>query len=157
MSILRFKCQQPELSESLKYFANLHKYDDKETLQVYFTEWLEQNKSYVDKERDYLYNHDYETNIEDKLYKSIKYYYIKKYLINEQKSPKRERSYIPIPKELIAEIQKDIESALNENPRFKPSHRFVEFKQNKTFDEDRLKKAYKNQYYQIKTKNKVYI
>ena len=52
----------------------------------------------------------------------------------------------------MEQIQHDIEMAFNENPRFKPSQRFLEFKQNKQFDEDKLKKAYKNQYYQIKTK-----
>jgi hypothetical protein len=152
MSILRFKCQQNELSESLKYFANLHKYDDKETLKLYFTEWLEKNKSYIDNERDYLNTHHYETNIEAKLYKSIKYYYIKKYLKSESPKEKKERSYVVIPKELMEQIQHDIETAFNENPRFKPSQRFLEFKQNKVFDEHKLKKAYKNQYYQIKTK-----
>lgn len=152
MSILRFKCQQNELLESLKYFSELHKYADKETLKIYFTEWLEKNKSFIDIERDYLNTHQYESNIEVKLYKSIKYYYIKKYLKSEQTKEKKERSYVVIPKELMEEIQNDIETAFNENPRFKPSHRFLEFKQNKPFDENKLKKAYKNQYYQIKTK-----
>jgi len=152
MSVLRFKFQQEELCESLKYFANLHKYDDKETLIIYFTEWLEKNKTFIEKEREYLDEQQYKTNIEDKLYKSIKYYYIKKYLKSEEKKEKKERTYTSIPKELMEQIQEDIECALNENPRFKPSHRFVEFKQNKNFDEIKLKKAYKNQYYQIKTK-----
>jgi hypothetical protein len=152
MSILRFKFQQNELYESLKYFADLHKYDDTKTLKLYFTEWLEKNKQLVDYERDFLKTHHYETNIEDKLYKSIKYYYIKKLLKENEPPKKTQRSYVTIPKELMAEIQKDIESALNENPRFKPAHRFQEFKQHKMFDEKKLKKAYKNQYYQIKTK-----
>lgn len=152
MSILRFKCQEPKLAESLKYFANLHKYDDKVTLNIYFKEWLEQNKEYIDKERLYLEQHQYEDNIEEKLYKSIKYYYIKKYSSPNETPKKKERSYVPIPKELMIEIQQDIHKALNENPRFKPSHRFNEFKVGKSFDETRLKKAYKNQYYQIKTK-----
>ena len=152
MSILRFKCQQKELSESLKYFSNLHKYDDKETLKIYFTEWLETNKIFIDIEREYLNTHQYETNIEEKLYKSIKYYYIKKYCKTEEKKQKKERSYVAVPKEIIEEIQRDIQNALTENPRFKPSHRFIEFKEKKEFDEKKLKKAYKNQYYQIKSK-----
>ena len=152
MSILRFKFQQNELYESLKYFADLHKYDETKTLKLYFTEWLEKNKQLVDYERDFLKTHHYETNIEYKLYKSLKYYYIKK-LLKEKEPPKKiQRSYVSIPKELMAEIQNDIEIALNENPRFKPSQRFQVFKQQKEFDEKKLKKAYKNQYYQIKTK-----
>lgn len=156
MSILRFKCQQKELSDSLIYFANVHKFDDKETLKLYFSEWVEKNKASIDKEAAYLKEHHYETNIEEKLYRSIKYYYIKKYLNQETKREKKERSYLPISKELIAEIQKDIHEAMHENPRFKPSHRFIEFASKHPLD-PRLKKAYKNQYYQIKTKNKIYI
>ena len=154
MSVLRFKFQQSELCESLKYFANLHKYDDKETLKLYFTEWLEKNKVLIEKEENYLKEQQYKTNIEDKLFKSIKYYYIKKYLNKEEnKKENKERSYNVIPKEILEQIQEDIQQALHINPRFKPSQRFILFKQNKNYDENKLKKAYKNQYYQIKTKN----
>ena len=53
----------------------------------------------------------------------------------------------------MEQIQQDIQEALQINPRFKPSHRFIAFKENKNYDEMKLKKAYKNQYYQIKSKN----
>ena len=153
MSILRFKFKQQELCDSLKYFSNIHKFDDKETLKLYFTEWLEQNKSLVEKEKKYLDDQQYKTNIEEKLFKSIKYYYIKKYLKQEEnvKSTK-ERTYNVVPKEIMEQIQEDIQEALQINPRFKPAHRFIEFKENKNYDEMKLKKAYKNQYYQIKSK-----
>lgn len=152
MSILRFKCQETQLLESLKYFSQFHRHDDNKTLDIYFKEWLDTNKALVDKERQYLETHQYPSNIEDKLYKSIKYYYIKKYSTEVDRPKVTKRSYEHVPKELMEQIRQDIHAHWNENPRFKPSHSFEAFKRNHSFDENKLKKAYKNQYYQIKTK-----
>jgi len=105
----------------------------------------------VNAEREYLNKHGYEEDIESKLYKSIKYYYIKKYSTDSPKPLPVVRSYVPLPKEIMDQIKTDINEAFADNPRFKPSVRFECFKKDVEFDGDKLKKAYKNQYYQIKS------
>jgi len=149
MSVLRFKCQQDELSNSLQNFSVLHKFDNNHTLKLHFKDWLIHNKRLIDIEREYLQRYHYATDIETKLYKSIKYYYIKK--DREVKiKPQIERNYTIIPKDLMFQIKEDIHNQFKLNIKFKPSHTFETFKQDKDYDEIKLKKAYKNQYYQLK-------
>ena len=80
MSIHRFKYNSLDLYEEIKYFSeSSHKSDKKEHLIESFNEWKTKNNKLIEKEKSYLLENKYDKDIEDKIFKSIKYYYIKKY------------------------------------------------------------------------------
>jgi len=157
MAIHRFKCSK-ELNEAIIQFSDKHKFDDGELLEVQFSKWLESPviQSIVENEKCYLLRHQYETDIEVKIFKSIKYYYIKKFLKPEEKKEKRPRQHIVLPTELKEAIQTDLKKHFQESPLFKPSDTFASFDASDyDFPEAVIKKCYKNQYYQMKHKKYV--
>jgi hypothetical protein len=89
-----------------------------------------------------------------KIFKSIKYYYIKKFLEDEpakEKKEKKKPTYFP--KEFLAKINADIEHNFQTNRSFKPADTYKLFLENHDLpDSGSVKKCYKNIYYQIKNK-----
>lgn len=161
MAIHRFKCSK-ELNEAIVQFSEIHKFDDGKLLETQFEKWIESPsiKEIVDNENNYLIRHNYETNINVKIFKSIKYYYIKKFLKTEEKkeleSVKKTRKHISLPSEIKMAIQEDLKRHFLECPLFKPSDTFATFDISEyTFPEEVIKKCYKNQYYQMKHKKYV--
>lgn len=154
MAIHRFKCST-DMNQEIIRFAELHKYDDNDLLDIQFQTWLQSPtiQTIVENEKNYLSRHHYETNIEVKIFKSIKYYYIKKFLKPEETTEKKPRNHQFLPKELKAAIQADLEKWFTETPLFKPSDSFAVFdRSGYDFPESTIKKCYKNQYYQLKHK-----
>lgn len=143
------------MNQVIIQFAEKHKFDDNDLLDTQFQEWLNSPTihSIVENEKNYLSRHHYETDIEVKIFKSIKYYYIKKMLKPEEKPEKKPRKHNLLPKELKAAIQADLEKRFVETPLFKPSDSFALFDMS-VYDlpEAIVKKCYKNQYYQMKHK-----
>jgi hypothetical protein len=135
-------------------FSDIHKFDDKDTLIQKFSEWLETSemKTLIEKESNFLQRFDYDTPIDVKIFKSIKYYYIKKFLKPESKKETPERIVQRLPKELKESIQKDLMEHFQKNPGFRPAITFKEFEYDKNISEATVKKCYNNQYYQIKHK-----
>ena len=159
MAIHRFKCSK-ELNEAIIQFSDKHKFDEGELLEVQFAKWMESPfiQAIVENEKNYLLRHHYETNIEVKIFKSIKYYYIKKFLKPDEKETKGEkpRQHILLPTELKEAIQADLKKHFLESPLFKPSDTFASFDvSGYSFPEGVIKKCYKNQYYQMKHKKYV--
>jgi len=158
MAIHRFKCSK-ELNEAIIQFSDKHKFDESELLETQFAIWLESPaiQAIVENEKNYLLRHQYETDIEVKIFKSIKYYYIKKFLKPEEKEKeKKPRQHILLPTELKEAIQADLNKHFLESPLFKPSDTFVSFDiSGYDFPEEIIKKCYKNQYYQMKHKKYV--
>ncbi len=154
MAIHRFKCS-PELNQLIIQFAEKHKFDDSELLDLQFQEWRNSPavQSVVDNEKNFLVRHHYETDIDVKIFKSIKYYYIKKFLKPEEKTEKKTRKHQLLPKDLKEKIQQDLEKRFVETPLFKPSVAFEEFDlSGYEIPRETIKKCYKNQYYQLKHK-----
>jgi hypothetical protein len=157
MAIHRFKCSK-ELNEAIIQFSDKHKFDDGDLLEVQFAQWLESPsiKAIVETEKSYLLRHQYETDIEVKIFKSIKYYYIKKFLKPEEKKEKKPRQHLLLPNELKEAIQADLTKHFQDSPHFKPSDTFTSFDISAyNFPEAVIKKCYKNQYYQMKHKKYV--
>jgi len=165
MAIHRFKCSK-ELNAAIIQFSDKHKFDDGELLEVQFAKWLESPsiQTIVENEKSFLLRHHYETDIEVKIFKSIKYYYIKKFLKPEEKTTtlteteKRHRPHVLLPTELKEAIQADLKKHFLETPHFKPSDTFATFtfdSSDYSFPEEVVKKCYKNQYYQMKHKKYV--
>ena len=78
MKIHRFKCSS-ELNQEIMNFSEIHKFDIDETLLEQFEGWLEVHKDLITREAEFLKRHEYDDPIETKIFKSIKYYYIKKF------------------------------------------------------------------------------
>jgi hypothetical protein len=159
MAIHRFKCSK-ELNEAIIQFSDKHKFDDGELLEVQFAQWMETLaiKAIVENEKNYLARHNYETDIDVKIFKSIKYYYIKKFLKPEEKleTEKKQRQHVLLPTELKEAIQADLKKHFLESPLFKPSDTFASFDISAyDFPAAVIKKCYKNQYYQMKHKKYV--
>lgn len=157
MAIHRFKCSSG-LNQAIINFSEKHKFDDGDNLEVQFKEWMNTLaiSEIVDNEKAFLLRHHYETDIEVKIFKSIKYYYIKKFLKPEEEKEKKPRKHKSVPPELKLAIQADLEKRFLESPTFKPSEAFATFDgSNYDVPQDTVKKCYKNQYYQMKHKKYV--
>lgn len=152
MSVHRFKCNSIELAESIKYFSEIHKSDNKEHLNYYFEKWKNDNKDLIQNEKEYLHRNNYENDIEDKIFKSIKYYYIKKFNNPTYKPKQKKKPEFRTPKPIIQEIKNHLNVSYNENPQFKPSDSYKNFETKYNYNSENIKKAYKNQYYQFKVR-----
>ena len=164
IKIHRFKCSE-ELNQEIMNFSEIHKFDTDETLLEQFTGWIDTTRiqELVQIEEIYLSRHDYEVPIKTKIFKSIKYYYIKKYLNDNDKSNVNVRTNkvkVKVDPEIMLLIKEDLQLHFETNPNFKPSETYEKFKTLKIDKEDKIdeapliKKSYKNQYYQMKHKNK---
>jgi len=159
MAIHRFKCSD-ELNKEIMEFSDMHKFDSKENLIEQFDSWIKENLivQLIQKEEDFLKTNSYDGDIHMKIFKSIKYYYIKKFLDknesgNETKQNKKKRNPSYFPKEFLAKINADIDHNFQTNRSFKPADTYKNFlKDNDLQDSDSVKKCYKNIYYQIKNK-----
>jgi hypothetical protein len=137
-------------------FSNIHKFDIDTTLLDSFNDWIETKhiKELIDTEEAFLLRNGYELSIRKKVFKSIKYYYIKlfnKQIIENEKIEERKKT-VKQPIDLMDEIKADLKLNFEKNPKFKPSETYKLFKKN---DDPFIKKSYKNQYYQMK--NKMYM
>lgn len=161
MAIHRFKCS-PELNDEIIKFSQIHLHDQTETLKEQFDSWMKREDitQLVDNENNFLKRHNYDTSsIDVKIFKSIKYYYIKKFL-NEDETKQtsndgevKKRLIKRLPVELKQLIQEDLEKHFKATPMFKPADTYLLFKHNYTdISEEVIKKCYKNQYYQMKHK-----
>jgi hypothetical protein len=153
MKIFRFKFST-ELNNEIMNFSDIHKFDTDDNLVDTFNEWIEKPhiKELMDKEEVFLVRNEYEMSIEKKVFKSIKYYYIKKFIKNVAVGITERKETVKLSIEIMNEIKEDLKLQFEKNPNFKPSETYKQFKKN---DDPYIKKSYKNQYYQMK--NKMYM
>lgn len=159
MSIHRFKCSK-ELNDEIIQFAQVHKFDTNETLKEQWETWMktETISNIIENERSYLNRYHYGSNIDVKIFKSIKYYYIKKFLKTEEKKEPAARIVTRLPVNLKEMVQADIQRNFEEDETFKPADTYEVFRDTLTpemiqnISEAAIKKCYKNQYYQLKHK-----
>ena len=155
MAIHRFKCS-PLLNLHIQAFSQIHQYDDPEQLLSQFEEWFQKEpiKSLAAQEQIYLSRHNYDLPIDVKIFKSIKYYYIKK---ENEKSQTSTVDADPVqkvrlPKEVLSRMTEILSEAFTKDPTFKPSKLFVSSDYPEDIPLHALKKAFNNQYYQMKHK-----
>ena len=154
MAIHRFKCSN-ELNKEIMHFSDIHKFDSKENLIEQFESWTKEMliSKLIKKEEEYLQTNSYDGDIHMKIFKSIKYYYIKKFIEPEEKEKKEKKKPTYFPKEFLKKIYTDIENNFETNRYFKPADSYVIFLENNDLkDSLSIKKCYKNIYYQIKNK-----
>ena len=162
-----------ELNQELSRFAKNHQYDHRKDFKNAWNQWREENDELFQIEIKKHEELGYQGEIEDKIFKSARYYFRKKLIATEKKAPaipekekKTTNSYINVNKELL-EI---MDEYLKKNIQLKPAKSFTNFcdenqetiekeieflynvKNIKTHDEikGKIKKTYKNRYYKIR-------
>jgi hypothetical protein len=155
MAIHRFKCSK-ELNDKIIQFSETHKFDTNDTLKEQVESWMKTDEmiDIIENEKTYLQRYDYSLNIDVKIFKSIKYYYIKKFLKSQEKKEYIPRIVTRLPIDIKHAIQADIIKNFEIDISFKPSETFETFKGSLNIieNESAIKKCYKNQYYQVKHK-----
>ena len=180
--IYRFKVQNMILFEEMKEFANTHKFESKDVLKESFESWYisDEINNLIEEEETYLTRHCYDfkhNNMKTKIFKSIKYYFIKNMLSsmrfgddnNVEKDKKRTKHVLKFSHKFIEQVKNYIKSSM-ENSNFTPKSSYCNFiesceniideeKKNllETFDaeniannfENKMKKMFKNQYYSM--------
>ena len=160
--IYRFKFSQ-EFTDLLFQFSKVHQYDDRKVFKEEWETWVEENRDEYDMEIRRLTELGYEGDIEDKMFKSARYYYRKKLLVRPE--VKNRRQYITVNKSFIKMMDKHITNQIAINTKSKPSSSFDlfcrEYKQeiinelvnimNHNISSDeierKVKKTYKNRYF----------
>ena len=162
INIYRYKFTD-EFTSELFRFSKVHQYDHRKDFKEAWNSWLEENDCIVTVEKRRLTNLGYDGNIDDKMFKSARYYFRKKG--TEKKAPMERRVYIGVQKDLLDAMDNHIKSAINSKD-FKPSEGFDDFCkknidllkrevnvlcQNGVADSNeikkKIKKTYKNRYF----------
>ena len=165
--IFRFKFSN-DILEHMMEFARIHKFDERNDFKDAWKSWTEQNDELIKAETSRLIDLGFEGDIDDKMYKSVRYYYRKK--SNTKTEPKQRRKYMSIGKDVLSVIDRHIMNGIENNEDFKPSSGFEDFIEScsdiinpsvdklqesgmeKQHIDDKFKKTYKNRYYIIKNK-----
>ena len=108
----------------LSRFAKVHQYDHRTYFKEAWKIWLEENKIIVNEETRRLANLGYHGDIEDKMFKSARYYFRKKG--TEKKAPNERRPYFGARKELLEAM----DSHIARRTFNKPSDSFEDFCKN---------------------------
>jgi hypothetical protein len=160
-TIYRFKFTEDFMTELYK-FAKIHQYDHRKDFKEAWTKWTDENYEIITNETERLLALGYkdEANIDDKMFKSARYYFRKKSPLKPE--PKQRRQYISVDPELLAAIDEHIIV----NNECKPEAAFVLFcKDNEQIlrqsigqicsqgindaqlIQQKIKKTYKNRYF----------
>ena len=166
MPIYNFKLSKG-IKKELNKFAEENKHLEKYIFDYKWNRWLRNNKIMLDNENEMLKSKGYDKNLYDKLYFSVRYYYVKKAKEKEMEKEngkvKVKLKYVPMTLELRDLIEKHLREHINVQPKLS----FETFLQNETkknkynemmnillYNEysekdamKRIKKAYKNRYF----------
>jgi hypothetical protein len=163
-NIYRYKFSEVFVEELYK-FSKIHQYEERKYFKESWNIWTEENKELIECEMKRLKILGYDGDINDKMYKSARYYFRKK--STEKKAPRERRDYVSNSKELRDAMDYHISNNIK-NKNFKPSDGFDDFCKNNIkllTDEikilcnsgmddpneikNKFKKTYKNRYFMI--------
>lgn len=107
-----------DLIDELTYFSQMHRFDDRKTFKESWIKWKEneENRILLDLETNRLIREGYDGNIEDKIFKSIRYY-IKKKIENDinKTAPKKRKQYELLSEKFLETIDEHIYRQLHQN------------------------------------------
>jgi len=149
--------------QSLIDFSNKHKHDDLDSFKDNFDTWCQINAIMIEDEKISLQRFGFNGNMKSKMFKSIRYYFMKR--AHEKKAkPKERQKYICKDNVFLTNVKDHIQSVLNQN--LKPSVAYDNFSEkykieivrmkemlmNKHLYEEKdalnkIKKIYKNKYF----------
>ena len=165
LPIYRFKFSEHFMDE-LKNFANTHRYDDAALFKERWLRWTSNdfNIEKIIKEEKRLSETGYDGDIQDKMFKTVRYYLKNKSI--EKKEPKQRRKYVSISKNVITSMDKHIDSkalvekmkpafAYNNYSSLDEMSEIIDNETNRLISEgmsevealNKIKKTYKNRYY----------
>ena len=164
--IYRYKFT-PNIVDLLTEFGKTHQYDPKKVYKDAWNEFIINNNEVLEREERRLNSLGYEGDCYDKMYKSARYYFRKKSLT--KKEPKQRRKYISCDRDMLDAMDEHINNGINnQGNNFKPSDGYDDFvtsNQNIVVEEitrmiengftektaiiKKIKKTYKNRYFQI--------
>lgn len=166
MAIFRFNFTT-DFQEKIEYFTNIYKDADLSDFKRYFKEWCADNKNLIENEYIHLVRLGFKGNIIDKIYRSSRYYFMKKTTKKptERDKTKTKKKYIARDDLFLNKVKKHIESIKERNLNWKPSVAYNNFKLKYSKDinkitmnlinnhgykskdaEFKIKKIYKNKY-----------
>lgn len=150
----------------LGYFAKLHKHEDRYDFKDSWDMWLEENKELIIEENKMLKKMGYNGDIEDKMFKSVRYYFRKK---TPNSEPTTRCVRTAVSKELLDLMDEHI-TKNHFNNNYTPQIAYDEFYKlnvdaiNDEINElnlecnettyNKIKKTYKNRFYLIVRQNK---
>jgi hypothetical protein len=163
-AIYRFKFSEDFMQE-LYNFSKIHQYDERKDFKEAWNIWAEENNDIIIQESRRLINLDYDGDIMDKMFKSVRYYFRKK--STQIKEPRQRRQYISVSKELLEAMDKHITDNINDN-NYQPKTGFLSFCKDyeslvkgtittlfkngikdSELIQDKIKKTYKNRYFML--------
>ena len=166
-TIFRFKFTE-NFMEELSNFSKIHQYDHRKDFKEAWVNWTQENEDLVAKEVQRLLALGYpneEEIVDDKMFKSARYYFRKKSAIKAE--PKQRRQYIGIDHEILETMDRHIVTNIH-NDDYKPKTAFLMFcKENEDIlkqtitrlsisdaklIQDKIKKTYKNRYFMLTNK-----
>lgn len=172
----RFKID-PDLVEILTRFAYEHQFDNRKDFKEAWKLWVENHQKEINAEKSRIEEMNYKGNIEEKLFKSVRYYYKKKISIEKSREEEvekdyKKRDYICFQTQFLEAIDNHIKDNVKDKD-YSPAKGYDDFCEINTDlikseiiylleeNEDlksneiikKIKKAYKNRYYQIKKCN----
>lgn len=102
--------------EELEYFSQLHQFDERKAFKEAWKEWFQSDTIHpiMNEEINRLVNTGYKGNIEEKMFKSARYYFRKK-PANKPDEKKKRKQYIGLSNEFLKSIDHHIISCLNAN------------------------------------------
>ena len=160
----------PIFTSLLYEFAKIHQHDNRKDYKEAWKLWLENNENSVSQETNRLKSNGYNGNIQDKMYKSARYYFRKKQDHGERKKEtKIRKQYISLDHEFLTCMDDHIKRS---ERSCKPSLSFEMFcimyeneineEQARLIDEynidveqynKKIKKTYKNRHFLIMNEN----
>jgi hypothetical protein len=169
-SIYRFKFTKNFMNE-LEQFSIIHQYDKPKVFKEAYLKFLKDNEDLVIREKRYLIGSGYNGDINDKMYRSARYYFKNKdHSAEKFKDKKIRRPYIKQNSEFISVVDNHVNNIVSKN--IKPSNAYDNFKNTEPYStsyksevlriseyldngteiENKIKKTYKNRYF-VKQKN----
>ena len=167
VNIYRYKFTEDFTSEMFK-FSKFHQYDHRKDFKEAWNIWIEENDEIVNDEIRRLTNLGYDGDVQDKMFKSARYYFRKK--STEKKAPNVRRDYVGVQKGLLDAMDEHILSKID-GKKCKPSESFDDFCKNNVelLKEEvsvlcrsgitdnveikqKIKKTYKNRYFLLTNK-----
>jgi len=169
MPVFRHKFSEP-LLEVMREFASVHRYDDRETFKENFLEWQLDHKHLIDEEHHRLQSQGFQEDIDDKIFRSVRYYFRKQFIKGTRNSTTQDattdkvekKTYTKMPKSLIRNIDEYISSRLDKKPSDLYRDYVDEWERYEgdtllaftNIDEPRLKKMFKNRHYRLVCQSK---
>jgi hypothetical protein len=162
--VYRFKFA-PDFQAVLESFADTHRFDEISVFRESWERWYQMNMSVVNEEEERLKRCGYKSDIKDKIYKSVRYYFKNK--SSEKKEVKKRKVYVSLERKFLEDMSRHIsEFAAPEN--YKPAHGYNHFLGSSEYNqrmgeekerlmeeyqmsecdvEKKIKKTYKNRYF----------